>query len=159
MAEVDPGDETFAALVRLAREVPDVGLGEALRRLGGLSEEQRTVIEQTMGHIQEKDSEMTWEIAGRGEEIEFRAAADLAEVWRWSLRTAIDEAVVDVRISDTAKVQFDLGTLRSTRASHAIRTAGGSEIERMLDEDQLPRYVNVSDGGCSWIWEQVASDG
>lgn len=44
----EPDNEVLAALVRLARELPDVDADEALRRLAGLSGEQLAQIEQAL---------------------------------------------------------------------------------------------------------------
>lgn len=46
-----PDDETIAALVRLAGELPGVDADEALRRLEGLTTEQRAIVEQALGAI------------------------------------------------------------------------------------------------------------
>lgn len=44
----EPDNEVLAALVRLARELPDVNADEALRRLAGMSGEQLAQIEQAL---------------------------------------------------------------------------------------------------------------
>lgn len=48
MTSTQPDDETIAALVRLARDLPDVDADEALRRLAGLNDEQRAVVESAL---------------------------------------------------------------------------------------------------------------
>jgi hypothetical protein len=43
-----PADETVRAIVRLARDLPDIDADEARRRLDQLVSEQRGIIEETM---------------------------------------------------------------------------------------------------------------
>ncbi|WP_217923759.1 hypothetical protein [Miltoncostaea oceani] len=91
----------------------------------------------------------TWEIAGRGEQIEVPPGEDVGAIWRWYLRTATDQAFVDIRITRNAQQEFDDDVLPPGRAWEAIRAAGRPEVERLLELSKPPRYVHVSTRGCT----------